>query len=113
MLSAAVARSVSGLLLYPILSVLASLCFKECGTDAEHTWSYSVAGNVLGAFSLILIMWVYAGMNANLAGALLMGIGSIAVQGADHGRSPLFLPVWASRCFCQLRHLCLFRNDGR
>ena len=73
-------RSICGLLMYTILNLLASLCFKECGTDAGHTWSYFFIGNIFGPLSLIFLMWVYAGMNANLAAALSMGVGAISVQ---------------------------------
>jgi len=75
-----VSRAVSGVVLFSIMNAMASLCFKECGTNAAHTWSLFIAGNALGMLSLIFIMWVYAGMNANLGGALLTGFSAMAVQ---------------------------------
>ena len=77
----ALSRAVSGLILYSILNTISSLCYKECGTNVAHTWLFFTVGIALGMVSLIFIMWVYAGMNANLGGALLMGISAIAVQG--------------------------------
>jgi multidrug transporter EmrE-like cation transporter len=76
----ATSRAISGLILYSILNTLASLCFKECGTNAAHTWFFFTIGIALGMISLIFIMWVYAGMNVNLGGALLLGISAVAVQ---------------------------------
>lgn len=77
--SASAALSLLG---YTIFNLLASFCFKECGTDAEHTWRYFVLGNVFGPFSLVFLMWFYSRTNANLAAALSMGIGAVTVQAA-------------------------------
>ncbi len=73
-------RAAWGLVGYTILNLLASFCFKECGTDAQHTWLYFAVGNVFGPLSLIFLMRFYAGVNANLAAALAMGSGAISVQ---------------------------------
>lgn len=69
-----------GMLGCTAMNLLASFCFKECATDADRTWIYFIAGNIFGPLSLIFLMWVYAGMNANLAAALTMGLGSVSVQ---------------------------------
>jgi multidrug transporter EmrE-like cation transporter len=66
--------------MYSILNLLASFCFKECGTDAGRTWFYFIVGNCFGPLSLIFLMRVYAGMDANVAAALSMGLGAISVQ---------------------------------
>lgn len=73
-------RAISGLFLYAFFNLLASFCFKECAADTAHTWHYFIAGNTFGPLSLIFLMWVYSGMNANMASALTMGLCSISVQ---------------------------------
>jgi len=73
-------RAALGLAVYVLLGVAASLCFKECGTDAERTWFYFTLGNTFGPLSLIFLMLAYSSMNANLASALAMGLGAVATQ---------------------------------
>lgn len=63
-----------------VLNTLAGVCFKECGTDAEHTWRYFFVGNTLGPLSLIFMMMVFARLNANLTSALVAGGSSVLVQ---------------------------------
>lgn len=52
---------------YFLLSLLASLCTKEGGTDAQHWVRYFIISNILGITSTALLMGVYSRMQVNLA----------------------------------------------
>lgn len=74
-----------------VLNLLASICFKEGGTDAAHRLRYFIGGNVLGISATALVMSLYKRMNANLAIVLVTAGSGLAVQFAFWAlyRSPL------------------------
>ena len=63
-----------------LLNLVASICFKEGGTDALHRWHYFIGGNMLGITATALMMGLYRRMNANLAMVLVTGGSGILVQ---------------------------------
>jgi drug/metabolite transporter (DMT)-like permease len=63
-----------------LLNLVASICFKEGGTDTAHRLEYFVGGNVLGISATALMMGLYKRLNANLAMMLVTGGSGIMVQ---------------------------------
>ncbi len=61
------------------LGVLATLCFKEGGTDPGHRIMYFIIGNVLGISSTAVLMCIYSKMNVNLA-MVIAGSGGFILQ---------------------------------
>ncbi len=80
-----------------ILNLVASICFKEGGTDVLHRWHYFIGGNVLGITATAFMMGLYKRMNVNLAMVLVTAGSGLLVQLVFWGlyRSPLTGLQWA------------------
>ncbi len=68
------------LVMFLIFNTLASVCFKEGGTDRAHKLQYFIIGNTFGPLSVIFLMILYKRMHANLALALAVGLATVVVQ---------------------------------
>jgi small multidrug resistance pump len=82
-----------------ILNLVASICFKEGGTDELHRWPYFIGGNIVGASSIYYLMKIYEQMpdNCNVALVLAGGGAFIGTQIALAlvFRSRLSVTQWA------------------
>ena len=62
------------------LNLVASVCFKEGGTNPALHGLFFVVGNAFGITSTWFVMQLYQRVNANVAMALTFGLGFVSVQ---------------------------------